>query len=284
MTRATLAYRFRWSLSAFLMISPFLTSPKAQAGIQYYPERKVWVLQAGEETYAFGVNERGELQAIYWGPRIARDADFHSAHSRPNVASFDLSTTTTPQEYPGWGAGLYNEPALKATYADGNRDVVLHFVQQHIDGDTLEIELKDIASALEVHLYYRVFADGWHSAEVVAHRQPNRPGHHPGERTISRLELAARGRLRLALHDRPLGSGVAAPLRAAADGDARHREPPRQYIAPGESMVCHRSAAANNGGERSGVVWSAGLEWQLAHYRGTNGHAAITGNGRIQSL
>ena len=140
------------------MISPFLTSPTAQAGIQYYPERKVWVLQAGEETYAFGVNERGELQAIYWGPRIARDADFHSAHSRPEVASFDLSTTTTPQEYPGWGAELYNEPALKATYADGNRDVVLHFVQQHIDGDTLEIELKDIASALEVHLYYRVFA------------------------------------------------------------------------------------------------------------------------------
>jgi alpha-galactosidase len=140
------------------MISPFLTSPKARAGIQYYPERKVWVLQAGEETYAVGVNERGELQAIYWGPRIARDADFHSAHSRPEVASFDLSTTTTPQEYPGWGAGLYNEPALKATYADGNRDVVLHFVQQHIDGDTLEIELKDIASALEVHLYYRVFA------------------------------------------------------------------------------------------------------------------------------
>jgi alpha-galactosidase len=153
-----MTYRFRWCLTAFLMISPFLTSPKAQAGIQYYPERKVWVLQAGEETYAFGVNERGELQAIYWGPRIARDADFHSAHSRPEVASFDLSTTTTPQEYPGWGAELYNEPALKATYADGNRDVVLHFVQQHIDGDTLEIELKDIASALEVHLYYRVFA------------------------------------------------------------------------------------------------------------------------------
>ncbi len=158
MTRATLAHRFRWSLTAFLMISPFLTSPKAHAGIQYYPERKVWVLQAGEETYAFGVNERGELQSIYWGPRIARDADFHSAHSRPEVASFDLSTTTTPQEYPGWGAGLYNEPALKATYADGNRDVVLHFVQQHIDGDTLEVELKDIASALEVHLYYRVYA------------------------------------------------------------------------------------------------------------------------------
>ena len=75
------------------------------------------------------------------------------------MASFDLSTTTTPQEYPGWGAELYNEPALKATYADGNRDVVLHFVEQHIDGNTLEIALKDIATALEVHLYYRVYPE-----------------------------------------------------------------------------------------------------------------------------
>jgi alpha-galactosidase len=150
--------RFRWFLTAFVLMSPALISPKAHAGIQYYPERKVWVLQAGEETYAFGVNERGELQSIYWGARVAREADFLSVHSRPDVVSFDLSTTTTPQEYPGWGAELYNEPALKATYADGNRDVVLHFVQQHIDGDTLEIEMKDIASALEVHLYYRVYA------------------------------------------------------------------------------------------------------------------------------
>jgi alpha-galactosidase len=146
----------RWCLALFLLVSCF---PKAYAAVQYDPERKVWVLQAGEATYAMGVNERGELQAIYWGPRVTRDADFSPAHSRGEVASFDLSTTTTPQEYPGWGAELYNEPALKATYANGNRDVVLHFVQQHIDGETLQIDLKDIASDLQVHLYYKVFPE-----------------------------------------------------------------------------------------------------------------------------
>jgi alpha-galactosidase len=146
----------RWCLILFLFLSYW---PNARAAVQYYPERKVWVLQAGETTYAMGVNERGELQSIYWGPRVTRDADFASAHSRPEVASFDLPSTTTPQEYPGWGSELYTEPALKATYANGNRDVVLHFVQQHIDGETLEIELKDIASDLQVHLYYRVFPE-----------------------------------------------------------------------------------------------------------------------------
>jgi alpha-galactosidase len=145
----------RWCL----ILSIFLGGwPAARAAISYNTDRKVWVLQAGAVTYALGVNERGELQAIYWGAHV-NDADFTTPHSRPEVASFDLSTTTTPQEYPGWGAELYTEPALKATYTDGNRDVVLHFVDSHIDGDTLEIQLKDIASDLRVHLYYRIYED-----------------------------------------------------------------------------------------------------------------------------
>src|SRR5271168_990409 len=143
-------------VTLFLLLSSWAA---AHAGISYYSDAKVWVLQAGEATYACGVNERGELQAIYWGPRVQREADFSPARSLPEVASVDISTSTTPQEYPGWGAELYNEPALKATYVDGNRDVVLHFVDSHTDGDTLDIQLKDIASDLRVHLYYRIFAD-----------------------------------------------------------------------------------------------------------------------------
>jgi alpha-galactosidase len=146
----------RWCPILFLLLSYWST---ARAEINYYSDRKVWVLQAGPVTYAMGVNERGELQPIYWGAQVKSDADFPAPHSRPEVASFDLSSTTTQQEYPGWGAEFYNEPALKATYADGNRDVVLHFVSSHIDGDTLEIQLKDIASSLQVHLYYRTFED-----------------------------------------------------------------------------------------------------------------------------
>jgi alpha-galactosidase len=146
----------RWCLTLFLFLSYW---PNAHAQITYSSDRKVWVLQAGQVTYSMGVNERGELQSIYWGARVRPDSDFSTPHSRPEVASFDLSTTTTPQEYPGWGAELYTEPALKATYADGNRDVVLHFVDSHIDGDTLEVQLKDIASDLRVHLFYRIFED-----------------------------------------------------------------------------------------------------------------------------
>ena len=33
-----------------------------------------------------------------------------------------------------WGAGLFVEPALKVTFADGNRDLVLHYEQQGDSG------------------------------------------------------------------------------------------------------------------------------------------------------
>src|ERR1700744_1226419 len=80
----------RWCITAFLILLGYW--PNANAAISYRPETKVWVLQAGPTTYAMGVNERGELQAIYWGGKVARDADFSPAHIRGDVASFDLST------------------------------------------------------------------------------------------------------------------------------------------------------------------------------------------------
>ena len=130
----------------------------AADSIVFVEKSKVWVLQTREATYAFGVNERGELQNMYWGKHV-RAEDFSSAHSVPGWSSFDLSTTTTPQEYPGWGAGLNTEPALKVSFSNGNRGVVLHYVEHQLKNDDLEITLKDEVAQLFVHLHYRVYAD-----------------------------------------------------------------------------------------------------------------------------
>jgi len=131
----------------------------AQPSIQYSADRKVWLLQAGEQSYAFGVNERGELQSLFWGGRLQGIADVAEAKSLPERASFDLSTTTTPQEYPGWGAGLYTEPALKVTFSNGNRDLVLHYVSHKIEGDELQVLVRDISEPIFVELHYRVYPD-----------------------------------------------------------------------------------------------------------------------------
>ena len=63
--------------------------------------------------------------------------------------------TTTPQEYASWGAGLFTEPALKVTFADGNRDLVLHFVSATPNGSqSIDVLLKDISREIYVTLHY----------------------------------------------------------------------------------------------------------------------------------
>ncbi len=147
----------RWFAVWLFVLSSALI--QAQSSIRYEPGAKMWFLKAGDSTYVIGVNERGELQSLYWGPLIERADDFSPVHSARAHASFDLSTTTTPQEYPGWGAGLFSEPALKATFGNGNREVVLHYVKYEIHGNTLIIQLRDVDSALTVSLNYEVYPD-----------------------------------------------------------------------------------------------------------------------------
>lgn len=143
------------------LLAIFLAAPNlfSQDAIRYQAAKKLWTLQLGEATYAFGVNERGELQSLYWGARIDQDQDLPALKSKPELASFDLSSNTTPQEYAGWGAGLYTEPALKVSFPDGNRSLVLHYQSHSIDGNLLEIVMKDIIAPVYVHLYYQVYPE-----------------------------------------------------------------------------------------------------------------------------
>ena len=124
------------------------------------PSGPVFRLEGGNTTYAFGVNERGELEQIYWGGKLGSSDAIPPARSKMDWASFDSSYNNTPQEYVGWGGGLFQEPALKVTFADGNRDLVLHYVSStKPDEHSLEIVLKDISRAVSVTLHYKIDAE-----------------------------------------------------------------------------------------------------------------------------
>jgi alpha-galactosidase len=124
------------------------------------PGTHVFRFDGGNASYVFGVNERGELQTLYWGGRIGARDSLPAAHSNPEAASFDSPYTTTPQEYAGWGAGLFTEPALKVSFADGNRDLVLHFVRATPNGSqSLDVLLKDISREIYVTLRYSIDPD-----------------------------------------------------------------------------------------------------------------------------
>jgi alpha-galactosidase len=126
------------------------------SSVRYDQQNRVFRIDAGGMTYAFGINERSELQSIYWGGRLAEGDPLPAAKSERELASFDSSATTTLQEFGGWGGGMYVEPALKVTFPDGNRDLVLHYVSHTMSKDGVVVVLKDILRDVFVEVHYSV--------------------------------------------------------------------------------------------------------------------------------
>jgi alpha-galactosidase len=143
-------------LFSVLALSAAGAVASAQTAATYDPQARVFRVDGGNASYVFGVNPRGELQQLYWGGRLAATDRFSPAVPVPEWASFDSSYTNTPQEYVGWGAGLYVEPALKVTFADGNRDLVLHYEEHTMRPDGFEVVVKDRERQVYVTLHYTI--------------------------------------------------------------------------------------------------------------------------------
>jgi alpha-galactosidase len=124
--------------------------------IRYESVSRIFRLDAAETSYIFGVNEQAQLQTLYWGKRLPLDDSFPSPKSSPGASSFDMPINTTPQEFAGWGGGLYVEPDLKIAFADGNRDLVLKYLSYQIHEDKLLITMKDVSREVFVTLEYHM--------------------------------------------------------------------------------------------------------------------------------
>ena len=152
-------FSLSWSATRRLLLACLLMGVAAVAQaqtIRYDATTRVFRIDTDAVTYAFGVNENDQLQTLYWGARLATGDALPAAHTNEGNVSFDPPTSTSLQEYAGWGGSMYVEPDLKLRYADGNRDLVLHYVSHRIKGDTLDVHLRDIRQPLDVTLHYVV--------------------------------------------------------------------------------------------------------------------------------
>lgn len=144
------------TIAAFVLCFVQVAGAQAAGTIHFDPQSQVFRIDAAGMTYAFGVNERDELQTIYWGGRLGADDTLPTPKSAHKASAFDNSASTTLQEFSGWGGGMYVEPALKVTFPDGNRDLVLHYVSHAVNKDGFDIVLKDISRDVFVRLHYTV--------------------------------------------------------------------------------------------------------------------------------
>ena len=117
-----------------------------------------WVLETANTAYAFGLTPRGMLAHAYWGARLPCVEDYPDVADSPGWASFTDGDHITPEEYPAYAGAKYVEPCLKATFADGVRDVVLTFAGAdavEAPQPELRITLRDAHYPLDVVLHYR---------------------------------------------------------------------------------------------------------------------------------
>ena len=177
---------------------------------------------------------------------------------KPERASFDPPIATTPLEYPAWGAGLFTEPALKVDSPNGDRTLILKFDSAHVDGQQLEIVLKDVAQPLAVRLFYRVYPQGviarWSRVENLG-KQPFRVEQAmsavwnlPQDTGYSLSWLTGQWGAEWQLHTAPLETG--AQLLESRRGSTSHQANP--WFAIGRTTQTTETA---------GPVWFGELGW-----------------------
>lgn len=279
-------------LCAFLVwISAASAVAQGPAVIRFDPQTKVFRIDAASQTYAFGINDTNALQPVYWGQRLGATDPLAAPHARESVASFDSSSTTTPNEYAGWGGGLFVEPALKVSFPDGNRDVVLKYASHSIRGNELTITLKDVDRDLEVELHYSV-----DPATGIVGRSAVIVNHTKAAVTIDQAAAAT--------WNLPRGTGYT--LRYLTGRWAGEWNLQKQAILPGSVVLESRRGSTghqNNpwfaiergdqADEDSGEVWFGALAWsgswritverdQLQQVRVTGGYNSFDFTYRLQ--
>ena len=153
-------------------------------GIVFKKETQQFYLSTEHTSYIIELLDRKILLHAYWGKKLENMLPLISwggvAASRLPICDVNCpppfqSSNSLPMEYPTYGTGDMREPAFFASYEDGSRVTSLEYRRHKIysgkpklsglpssysdedDVETLEIELSDDITGLQVTLNYSVF-------------------------------------------------------------------------------------------------------------------------------
>jgi len=138
----------------------------AVADIWHDQTAGTWLLQTRSTGYAFGLADSGAaLRHLHWGPGLPAAAPAallaEAGGEPPRWERYRSSARERPDEYVPWGGLRYDEPSLKADYADGTRSTEWRFTAQRLSrpgaSATLELDFTDPAYGLVTTLAYRVY-------------------------------------------------------------------------------------------------------------------------------
>ena len=128
--------------------------------IYYLDEKKMFVLETAESTYAFAEIDGG-LYSAYWGEKLENPMDIPLPFTSAGKVMGDhpLNIKQYNTEYNGWSGRCYSEPTLRVTFADQVRDLDLKYHSHKInsDGHELRILMKDVYYDFSVEVIYKIY-------------------------------------------------------------------------------------------------------------------------------
>ena len=139
------------------------------ADIWHDQAAETWLLETRSAGYAFALADSGAaLRHLHWGPGMPTEMPpaliALAGGQPPRRERYRTGARELPDEYVPWGGLRFDEPSLKADYADGTRSTEWRFTAQRLTRQgatsTLELDLTDPVYGLVTTLNYRVY-DGF---------------------------------------------------------------------------------------------------------------------------
>ncbi len=150
--------------------------------LQIYAEKKIFTLETDHTMYQMQADAYGVLRHLWYGAKTGCDMSYlqdypdvgfsGNIYAAGNDRTYSLDTL--PLEYAGAGVGDFRMPAVAAVHADGSSALDLRYYSHTVkpgkygieglpavyaaedEAETLEVVLRDTASAVEVTLLYAV--------------------------------------------------------------------------------------------------------------------------------
>lgn len=150
--------------------------------IQIDAEKKIFTLETDHTMYQMQADAYGVLRHLWYGAKTGCDMSYlqdypdvgfsGNIYAAGNDRTYSLDTL--PLEYAGAGVGDFRAPAVAAVHADGSSALDLRYYSHTVkpgkygieglpavyaaedEAETLEVVLRDTASAVEVTLLYAV--------------------------------------------------------------------------------------------------------------------------------
>ncbi len=122
----------------------------------------VFLINTKSTSYAFGVDDLGLIRHLYWGKKIGAVEELELPQLT-EVSTNDPVFEITREEFPVYGGLRYKEHCLKATFADGTRELVYQYcgydVEEGDDWEELVVHLKDNHYEFLMDLHYKIYPE-----------------------------------------------------------------------------------------------------------------------------